>query len=226
MSVESETKKLLEYREALESRVEELMSEVSDLKSAISELDKMIVGKGFRTLAPPPKKGKPVEVTQTSVEEHPIIVEPTHEIEEEHPGEIMEAEEEHRDEIVEAEEEPSELVEGSSVTSKDGDVLGKLYVNEKDLKFQPLPQFHFTSDIAPFKSFLIDRVLQNMRDNDLDRATRGELGLDEVLSYEVTEDGDIVEIHVTNYGGERRLREITSSLRWTFDKMNDKLRQG
>ena len=34
------------------------------------------------------------------------------------------------------------------------------------------------------------------------------------------------QITVTNYGGERRLREINSSLRWSFDKMYDKLRQG
>jgi hypothetical protein len=33
-------------------------------------------------------------------------------------------------------------------------------------------------------------------------------------------------LHVRNYGGERRLREINSSLRWTFDKMYDKIRQG
>jgi hypothetical protein len=35
-----------------------------------------------------------------------------------------------------------------------------------------------------------------------------------------------VRISIRNYGGERRLREIHSSLRWAFDKMYDKLRQG
>jgi hypothetical protein len=225
MSVESETKKLLEYREVLEGRVEELMAEVSDLKSAISELDKMIVGKGFRTLSPSVKTGKPAAIPEPEpeVEETPIIEEPPHEIEEEPDKEIVEAAEK---EIVEAEEKEDELVEGSSITSKDGTVLGKLYVSDYDLTFRPLSQFHFTSDIPPFKSFLVDRVLQNMRNNDEERASKGELGLDEVLSFNVVEDGEIVEMHVTNYGGERRLREITSSLRWTFDKMNDKLKQG
>jgi len=33
-------------------------------------------------------------------------------------------------------------------------------------------------------------------------------------------------LRVSNYGGERRMREITSSLRWTLDKMYDKIRKG
>jgi hypothetical protein len=47
-----------------------------------------------------------------------------------------------------------------------------------------------------------------------------------VLSFEVATDGErIIGITIRNYGGERRLREIQSSLRWAFDKMYEKLTQ-
>ncbi len=82
-------------------------------------------------------------------------------------------------------------------------------------------------DIPPFQSFLIERVLENMRKTDQERSTNGELDPDEILDYKVQDkDGKIILLTIQNYGGERRLREINSSLRWTLDKMYDKLTQG
>jgi len=117
--------------------------------------------------------------------------------------------------------------ETTSITSKDGTVLGKLRVEGRDLVFKPQPEYGFTVDTPPFQSFLIDRVLANMSATDQERAANGEIAEDEALSFEAKEDGGrLLEITVRNYGGERRLREINSSLRWSLDKMYDKLRQG
>jgi hypothetical protein len=66
-----------------------------------------------------------------------------------------------------------------------------------------------------------------MSSTDRERAANGEIDQSEILEYQVVEeDGVLGSLHVRNYGGERRLREINSSLRWTFDKMYDKIRQG
>lgn len=117
--------------------------------------------------------------------------------------------------------------EGMSVTSKDGAVLGRMMVEGKDLVFEPRPEYEFRTDIPPFQSFLVERVLANMSSTDRERAANGEIDQSEILEYEVAEeDGVLGSLHVRNYGGERRLREINSSLRWTFDKMYDKIRQG
>jgi hypothetical protein len=117
--------------------------------------------------------------------------------------------------------------EGTSITSKNGTVLGKMKIEENDLLFIPLPEFNFSETIPPFKSFLLERVLDNMRSTDQQRAANNEMENDEVLEYEVEIiEGRIISIKIRNYGGDRRLREINSSLRWTFDKMFDKLKQG
>ena len=42
----------------------------------------------------------------------------------------------------------------------------------------------------------------------------------------IDDEGKIKSISILNYGGERRLREVNSSLRWTLDKMYDKVSQG
>ncbi|MBM3292405.1 hypothetical protein FJY84_06970 [Candidatus Bathyarchaeota archaeon] len=120
-----------------------------------------------------------------------------------------------------------EKVGASSIQAKDGTILGNMEIDEKQIIFYPKQEFQFSTNIAPYQSFLIDRVLNNMKTTDEQKATNGELEIDDVLNYSVDLDNEIIKsITVRNYGGERRLREIQSSLRWSFDKMYDKIRRG
>lgn len=113
---------------------------------------------------------------------------------------------------------------GISIRGRDGTLLGRLRVEERDLYFYPREDLPFTESIPPFQAFLIERVLAGMRASDEGRASRGEINPDDVLSFEVsTEGGRLRMVAIHNYGGERRLREIQSSLRWAFEKMYEKL---
>ncbi len=113
-----------------------------------------------------------------------------------------------------------------SVKSKDGATLGHLQVEEEMIVFNPVESLAFTVSIPPFQSFFLERVLGNMKATDEGKAAGGEVPPGGVLSFEVATEGErIVGITIRNYGGERRLREIQSSLRWAFDKMYEKLTQ-
>lgn len=198
MSEEQETKRLLQFKETMEQRMAELEAEAADLRAAMAAIDKMIVAEGFRTPTAPKAAPQPKPRTETP--------QPTPQ------AETLQ---------------PESYEEGMSITSKDGTVLGRMNVEGKDLLFEPQPEYEFKTDIPPFQSFLVERVLANMSSTDRERAANGEIDQSEILEYEVKEeDGVLKELHVRNYGGERRLREINSSLRWTFDKMYDKIRQG
>lgn len=198
MSEEQETKRLLQFKETMEQRMAELEAEAADLRAAMAAIDKMIVAEGFRTPTAPKAAPQPKPRTETP--------QPTPQ------AETLQ---------------PESFEEGMSITSKDGTVLGRMNVEGKDLLFEPQPEYEFKTDIPPFQSFLVERVLANMSSTDSERAANGEIDQSEILEYEVKEeDGVLKELHVRNYGGERRLREINSSLRWTFDKMYDKIRQG
>ncbi len=198
MSEEQETKRLLQFKETMEQRMAELEAEAADLRAAMAAIDKMIVAEGFRTPTAPKAAPQPKPRTETP--------QPTPQ------AETLQ---------------PESFEEGMSITSKDGTVLGRMNVEGKDLLFEPQPEYKFKTDIPPFQSFLVERVLANMSSTDRERAANGEIDQSEILEYEVKEeDGVLKELHVRNYGGERRLREINSSLRWTFDKMYDKIRQG
>ena len=196
MSSEADIRKLLKMRTDLEERVEQLETEIEDLKAAMSVIDKTLVGQGFQQ---PAAAFQPLKLAEPKQPE-PKPQEPRP---------------------------PEQQLDGSAIQAKDGTVLGRVQITDNSIVFTPREGLSFTTTTPPFQSFLIDRVLANMKTTDEARAASGEIAPDQVLNYQVAADGEaIVSLTVHNYGGERRLREIQSSLRWSLDKMYDKMRRG
>jgi len=196
MSSETDIRKLLKMRADLEDRVEQLQTEIADLKVAMVEMDKAIIQQGFRQSSPAFQAMKPPE---TKHEEYK-------------PQETK---------ILEP------ITDGSSIQAKDGTILGKVQLTDDTIIFTPREELNFTTSTPPFQSFLLDRVLTNMKTTDESRATTGEITPEQVLSFNIEADGETIKVlTIHNYGGERRLREIQSSLRWSLDKMYDKMRRG
>ena len=201
---ENETKKILGFKASLETRLREIEQEMSDIRTALEEINGLLVTTGFRTFSTP-TTSSPIHVPK----QEPVTPEPEDETSMTVPPS------------------PPPGDDQISVTGKDGTKLGTIIVEEMELVFTPSEVFQFTTDIPPFQSFLLERVLDNMRRTDQERASDGELEPQEILEYTVETDGDrITKLSITNYGGERRLRELNSSLRWTLDKMYEKLREG
>jgi len=101
--------------------------------------------------------------------------------------------------------------------------LANLYVSEDELRIVPAENVTFTTTTMPFQAFLIRRILEPMQLKDKEDAKTGAMTPDRVLSFDVVTDGDLIkEIIIRNYGDQRRLREIMTSARWTFEKMYEK----
>jgi hypothetical protein len=63
-----------------------------------------------------------------------------------------------------------------------------------------------------------------MRGKDIEDSKRGEVEPDKILSYNVVQDGDVIkELIIQNYRDDDRLRKIRTTVRWTFEKMYEKL---
>jgi len=120
----------------------------------------------------------------------------------------------------------SEEGDALSLKAKDGTLLGSLEVKDRDVFFKPVGNLVFTLSTPPFQSFILDRVLANMKSSDEERVVKGEINSDDGLSYDVSTDGErLLGLVVHNYGGARRLREIRSSLRWALDKMYENIKK-
>lgn len=80
----------------------------------------------------------------------------------------------------------------------------------------------FNINTPPFTAFLVERVLAKMQEKDREAVIRGETTTDKILSYHITQEGDIIrEITIQNVTPDRSL-ELKSTIRWTLEKMYEK----
>ena len=113
-------------------------------------------------------------------------------------------------------------VSEAAVTSRDGRELARLVVYEKGLVIKPL--MDLPVDSPPLRSFFVAKVLEGYKRKDEELVRTGEIPEDEAFDYEVAEEGGLVkEIIVRNYRERRRLDEIRSALRWTLNRVLERI---
>jgi hypothetical protein len=193
---------MAELRELLEKRVQDIETELEGLRALLDMLNGVLLEKGFRRADF--QKAAPESAPTPSVEEGwpPTS---TARIEEYEPSA---AKEEH-------------VVPFKTVT---GDLLANLYMSKDSMRIILAEDKRFTVDVPPFMAFLVERVLAKMQEKDKEAAATGELAPDQILSYEIVRDGDVLkEITIRNVG-EDRARELKSTIRWTLEKMYEKMK--
>ncbi|MEM1586091.1 MAG: hypothetical protein QXX99_02545 [Candidatus Bathyarchaeia archaeon] len=115
--------------------------------------------------------------------------------------------------------EPSRII---PLKTSSGELLANIYIEDRNLRVIPEPGKKFDVSVPPFEAFLVEKVLNKMRDLDQEAVRRGELAPEEAISYEVRRDGSIIkEIFIQNVTPQRE-RELRSAIRWTLEKMYEK----
>ena len=118
--------------------------------------------------------------------------------------------------------EPERSIPLKTVT---GDLLANLYVEEDSMRVVLAEDKSFDVNTPPFTSFLVERVLAKMQEKDREAASTGEITPDNILSYNITRDGELIrEVTIRNVRPERS-RELKSAVRWTLEKMYEKMTQ-
>ena len=84
---------------------------------------------------------------------------------------------------------------------------------------------NFDINIPPFTSFFVERVLAKMQEKDREDVSKGKIAPEKILSYNIKRDGNLIrEITIRNLRRERS-RELKSSIRWTLEKMYERIKQ-
>jgi len=106
-----------------------------------------------------------------------------------------------------------------------GDLLAQLYTEKDSMQIILAEDKNFDINIPPFTSFFVERVLAKMQEKDREDASKGKIDPENTLSYDIKRDGNIVkEITIRNLRRERS-RELKSSIRWTLEKMYERMKQ-
>lgn len=129
---------------------------------------------------------------------------------------------------------PKEAVQPSPTTSYErniplktvaGNLLATLYLGEDSMRVALAEDKNFDINTPPFTSFLVKRVLEKMLKKDKEAANTGEIPPEMMLSYDIARDGDLLrEITIKNVRSDRS-GELKSAIRWTLEKMYEKMIQ-
>jgi hypothetical protein len=106
-----------------------------------------------------------------------------------------------------------------------GDLLAQLYTEKDSMLIVLAEDKNFDINTPPFTSFFVERVLAKMQEKDKEDAGKGKIAPESILSYNIKQDGNIIrEITINNLRLERS-SELKSSIRWTLEKMYERIKQ-
>jgi hypothetical protein len=188
-------KRLVSFKKNLEEKVEALESELKELQTMLETVNSVLLEKGFRHA----------------------------EMKKEPAAEILPQKEEVR---AEPSASPQFTEHESIVPLKtfNDELLATLYVSENSLRVVPAEDKSFSFSTPPFTQFLVEKVFLKMQERDNELIRTGQLVLDKTFCYDIIRDGDTIrEITIRNFDADR-LRELKSSIRWTLEKMYEKMK--
>jgi len=189
-------KKLISFKKNLEEKVETLQTELKELQAMLETVNSVLLEKGF----------KHAEIKKESTAE---ILQPK--------GEI-------KAESISSPQSAAEFENAVPLKTFNDELLATLYVSENSLRVVPAEDKSFSFSTPPFTQFLIEKVFLKMQERDNELIRTGQSVPDKTFCYDIIRDGDVIrEIVIRNFD-EDRLRELKSSIRWTLEKMYEKMK--
>jgi vacuolar-type H+-ATPase subunit I/STV1 len=189
-------KRLVSFKKKLEEKVEGLESELKELQAMLETVNSVLLEKGFK---------------------HP-------EIKKESSEKTLQPEQEVSTQPDASAQVGAEYENAVPLTTFNNELLATLYVSENLVRVVPAADKSFNFNTPPFTQFLIEKVFLKMQEKDSELIHDGKLIPDKIFCYDIVRDGDVIrEIVVKNLDADR-LRELKSSIRWTLEKMYEKMK--
>ncbi|MEM2099204.1 MAG: hypothetical protein QXU99_05635 [Candidatus Bathyarchaeia archaeon] len=198
-------KALIAFKKKLEEQVEKLNSELKEAQAALEAVNSILLEKGF-------KRGDIKQVTAPIVE----AAVPVQEV-----AVPVSAPEALDEKPIPRPAEPESVI---PLKTASNETLAIIYVEKQMLHVLPDESKRFTVNTPPFNNFLVERVLAKMQEKDRALVQAGQLAPDKAFAYNIVHEDDLLrEITIRNFD-EERLRELKSSIRWTLEKMYEKMK--
>jgi hypothetical protein len=102
--------------------------------------------------------------------------------------------------------------------------LALIYFDKQAMHVLPDESKNFSVNTPPFSNFLVERVFAKMQEKDSELVRMGQLTADKMFSYNIVREGDLIREIIIRNVDEERLKELKSSIRWTFEKMYEKMK--
>ncbi|HEY9753793.1 MAG TPA: hypothetical protein V6C97_01385 [Oculatellaceae cyanobacterium] len=102
--------------------------------------------------------------------------------------------------------------------------LALMYFEKQQIHVMPDESKKFSVNTPPFTNFLVEKVFAKMQEKDKELVRLGQLTPDKMFSYNITREGEFIREIIIKNVDEERLKELKSSIRWTLEKMYEKMK--
>ncbi|MFZ0966039.1 MAG: hypothetical protein WAN82_05380 [Candidatus Bathyarchaeia archaeon] len=189
-------KRLVSFKQKLEKRVEELGSELKELQATLEALNSILLEKGF----------KHAEITKSPAEIEALVPKEEVTVEPSPP------------------QPPTEYETVIPLKTVTGELLATLHASEDSLRVVPAEDKSFNINTPPFTPFLVERVFAKMQEKDNELARTGQIAPEKIFCYNIVREGEVIREITVKHVDQDRLRELKSSIRWTLEKMYEKMK--
>ena len=205
MSQDSEKMKaMIAFKKRLEDQLEKLNVEAKEVQATLETVNTILLEKGFKrgdikdaSTPTPAELVKEVVLPKQSVESFKTEAATTVPVEQETviPLKTMN-------------EEP----------------LALMYFEKHQIHVMPDESKKFNVNTPPFGNFLVEKVFSKMQEKDKELVRLGQLTPDKMFSYNIAREGELIREIIIKNVDEERLKELKSSIRWTLEKMYEKMK--
>ncbi len=209
------------FKKRLEDQLEKLNSEIQEVQATLDIVNSILLEKGFKrgdlkeihtTPTPPPSSTMPKEVVLPKPNEKPIPTTPTTA-----PSPASAA-----------------SVPGSAIVTETETViplktmaeepLALMYFEKQQIHVMPDESKNFSVNTQPFTTFLVEKVFSKIQEKDKEFVRLGQMTPDRMFSYNIIREGEYIKEIIIKNVDEERLKELKSSVRWTLEKMYEKMK--
>ena len=193
---------MIAFKKRLEEQLDRLTAEINEIQSTLDTVNQILLEKGF-------KRGDIKEIPAATAPVPKEVVLPKHEPEPPKPTPTQQHTE------------PESVIPLKTMADEP---LAIMYFDKQSIHLLPDESKNFSVNTPPFGNFLVEKVFAKMQEKDKELVRLGQLATDKMFSFNIIREGDLIrEIIIKNVDDER-LKELKSSVRWTFEKMYEKMK--
>jgi hypothetical protein len=201
-------KAMIAFKKRLEDQLEKLNAEANEVQATLDTVNTILLEKGFKrgdlkevSASPPASMPKEVVLPKAVAEPPKPVAAPAA------PA--------------------SASVESETVIplkTMAEEPLALMYFEKQSIHVMPDESKNFSVNTPPFSNFLVEKVFAKMQEKDKELVRLGQLTPDRMFSYNIVRENDLIREIIIKNVDEERLKELKSSIRWTFEKMYEKMK--
>ncbi|MCL2359482.1 MAG: hypothetical protein LBH74_05595 [Nitrososphaerota archaeon] len=211
MAQDSERMKaMIAFKKRLEDQIEKLNTEIQEVQATLDTVNTILLEKGFKRgdikeiLAPSLSMPKEVELPKSTEHTNPSIPAP-----------------------LSLEPAPVAITETETVIplkTMAEEPLALMYFEKQQIHVMLDESKNFSINTPPFTTFLVEKVFAKMQEKDKEFVRLGQLTPGNMFSYNIVREGEFIKEIIIKNVDEERLKELKSSIRWTLEKMYEKMK--